>query len=213
MDERTLQRAVQLLFERHEVELEVDEDWLLTDGDYPAVRASWHPGGEDRPGRLDIDVVLGEDRCIEQSYPGYGDGEAARRDALRRFGEVDLHVLLAACWYVTDDRKLELTSWHIGVRSWDVFLGRPTVDGAQVAVPGELASAMARAVQDEALSAQLHWVRWLVKCSAEGNFAVEALLDNQSWPAGDRVLTAVQWPAGDGFYAVRGFFMLDVRDY
>jgi hypothetical protein len=213
MDDRALQRSLQLLFERHDVELEVDEDWLLTEGDFPAVRASWHAGESGAPGRLDIDVVLSEERRVEQSYAGYGTGETACRDALERFAQGDLHVLLAACWYVTDDRRLDLASWHIGVRSWDVFLGTPTVEGAEVALPDELAAAMARAVQDEMLTAQLHWVGWLLRHAPDGTVAVEALLDNEPWPAGDRVLTSVSWPPSPQAYSARGFLMLDVRDY
>ena len=213
MDDHALQRSLQRLFERHDVELEVDEDWLLTEGDFPAIRANWQPGRAGLPGRLDVDVVLSEERRIEQSYAGHGDGESGCRDALQRFAEGDLPVLLAACWYVTDDRQLELASWHIGLRSWDVFLGRPTVDGADVALPAELAAAVARAVQDETLTAQLHWVRWLARRVEDGTLAVEALLDNEPWPAGDRVLTSVAWPASERSYSARGFLMLDVRDY
>ena len=61
MDSAALQKYLLRLFERHDVELEADEDgWLVTDGDFPAIRADWHEGVAGEPGRLDVDVVLGE---------------------------------------------------------------------------------------------------------------------------------------------------------
>ena len=45
MDSASLQKYLLRLFERHDVELDEDEDgWLVTDGDFPAIRAGWHPG-------------------------------------------------------------------------------------------------------------------------------------------------------------------------
>jgi len=103
----TLQTELLHLFERHDVELEVDEDWLVTDGDFPAVRASWHEGGAGAPGRLDVDVVISEERHIEESFAGNGQGIAGLRDALGAIERHVLLVLLAACWYVTDDRRIQ----------------------------------------------------------------------------------------------------------
>ncbi len=43
MDSAALQKQLLRLFERHDVELDPDEDgWLVTDGDFPAIRAEWH---------------------------------------------------------------------------------------------------------------------------------------------------------------------------
>ena len=213
MNAGALQAALRRLFERHEVELEPDEEWLVTDDDFPAIRASWQDGASDAPGRLDVDVVLSEERRIEQSFAGHGSGEAGWRDALERFAHSDLPVLLAACWYVTDDRTLDLAAWDIGVRSWDAFLGRFVVEGAEVAVPADAAAAVAKALQSESLTPQPHWARLLLRRDASGEIAVECLLDNEPWPAGDRALAAVAWPASDRPYSVRAFWMLDLRDY
>ena len=54
MQDTDLQRYLLRLFERHDVELEPDEEWLMTDGDFPAVRASWHEGQTDT--RLSFNV-------------------------------------------------------------------------------------------------------------------------------------------------------------
>ena len=201
------------LFESHDVELDADEDWLLTDGDFPALRAHWEAGSGGQPGRLDIDVVLDEERQLELSYAGVGAGDAGCRDALDRFAGSDLPVLLAACWYVTDDRKLDLAQWEIGLRTWDVFIGRFAVEGADIPVPPALLTAIADALRNEALDPRVHWVRVFLRREADGALSSEVLLDNQPWPAGDRALAALAWPSSTEPYSVRNLLMLDVRDY
>lgn len=213
MQDAQLQRYLMRLFERHDVELEPDEDWLMTDGDFPAVRASWFDGGAGEPGRLDVDVVISEERHIEESFAGVGNGEAGCQDALRAFEQGVFHVLLAACWYVTDDRRMQLQSWELGVRSWDVFVAPWLSSRDELAPPAELLPALRAALQDEALSAELHWVRLFYRRADDGSVAAEARLDNAPWPAGDRLLSSLSWPASEQGYSVRGFVALDIRDY
>lgn len=213
MDNATLQRQLLRLFECHGVELEPDEDWLLTDGDFPAIRASWHDATDAAPGRLDLDVVLSEDQQIEESYAGIGMGEAACRDALQRFEQAGLHVLLAACWYVTDTRQLQWESWDIGVHGWDAFIGPLVAQGATVTLPADALAPVTAALRHEGLAPRMHWVRLFLRREANGATTAEARLDNESWPAGDRALAAVAWPPAGEAYSVRGFLMLDIRDY
>jgi len=216
MNAKEIQTYLLRLFERHDVELEPDEDWLVTDGDFPAIRASWHEGATGEPGRLDVDIVISEERHIEESFAGYGGGIDGCRNALATFEQSAFHVLLAACWYVTDDRKMQLMSWDIGVRSWDVFIGPFIVRGmpeGAVAVPQGIDTVLATALQNESLTPELHWVRLFHSHAADGTASVEALLDNAPWPAGDRVLTSLTWPGGTQAYNARCYVMLDVRDY
>lgn len=214
MDSAALQDYLLRLFERHEVELEADEDgWLVTDGDFPAIRAEWHEGHADAPGRLDVDVVLSEERRIEESFAGSGGGEAGCRDALHAFEQGVFHLLLAACWYVTDDRRMQIKTWEIGVRSWDVFVGRFHLRGAaSVDMPAEAMEAIEVALKREALTPELHWLRLVHSHAAQADSRSEALLDNELWTAGTLALSSVPWPQlGD--YSARCFILLDVRDY
>ncbi len=211
MNDSALQQYLRRLFADHDVELEPDEDgWLMTDGDFPAVRASWHPGSAGQPGRLDIDVVLDEDRHIEESFAGYGEGDAAARQALGAFEEQALHPLLAACWYVTDDRQMQIDSWDIGIRTWDVFHGR-TGSRGQFDVPEDARRALADAIRRQSLTPQLHWVRVFYVRADDGSVNAEATLDNAPWAEGTAALTSVAWPAQTG--AARWLTLLDVRDY
>lgn len=216
MDSAALQKYLRQLFERHEVELEADEDgWLVTDDDFPAIRAAWHAGAGDEPGRLDVDVVLSEDRRIEESFAGVGVGDQACEDALRTFENDAFHPLLAACWYVTDDRKMQIAAWDIGVRSWDVFIGPFNLRSANAAVdvPADAMTAIETAVKRESLTPELHWLRLAHRHTPGGDARSEALLDNEPWAAGTQALDAVAWPDGEHAYTARCFILLDVRDY
>ena len=214
MDSAALQDHLLRLFERHDVELEADEDgWLVTDGDFPAIRAEWYPGIPGEPGRLDVDVVLSEERRIEESFAGVGSGEAACRDALQTFEQNAFHLLLAACWYVTDERRMRITAWDIGVRTWDVFIGPFSVRGAEVPdMTGDALMAIEAALKRESLTPELHWLRLVHSHAEHGDSRCEALLDNALWTAGTLALNQVVWPRG-GDYSARCFLLLDVRDY
>ena len=217
MDSTALQKYLLRLFERHDVELEPDEDgWLVTDDDFPAIRAQWHAGAAGAPGRLDVDVVLSEERRIEESFAGHGEGDAGCRDALHTFEQNVFHLLLAACWYVTDDRKMQITAWDIGVRTWDVFVGPFTVRGAEggdAVMPAEVTTAIEATMKREALSPELHWLRLVHQHVADGDMRCEALLDNEPWTAGTLALDSIAWPEAAHDYSARCFVMLDVRDY
>lgn len=217
MNSASLQKYLLRLFERHDVELDADEDgWLVTDGDFPAIRAEWHESSAAEPGRLDVDIVLSEDRRIEESFAGLGGGEAGCRDALHAFEQNAFHVLLAACWYVTDDRRMRIASWDIGVRIWDVFIGPFGVRGEDrgaVSIPAEALATIEAALKREALTPELHWVRLVHRHAAQGDSLSEASLDNEPWTAGTLALTAVAWPHGGHDYSARCFMLLDVRDY
>ncbi|GAB2592026.1 hypothetical protein ISP15_14785 [Dyella jejuensis] len=213
MNGNTVQADLLRLFERHGVELELDEDWLVTDGDFPAVRASWQEGAEGAPGRLDVDVVISEERHIEESVAGHGRGDAGVRDALNAFERNVLYVLLAACWYVTDDRRIRLQSWELGMRSWDVFIGPLAFSRDDLAAPESLLSGLQDALRNESLGGHLHWVRLFLRRADDGSMVTEALLDNQPWPGGDRLLGQLAWPSTGQAYSAHCFIALDIRDY
>jgi Family of unknown function (DUF6348) len=213
VNDEQLQRYLIRLFERHDVELEPDEEWLMTEGDFPAVRAIWHEGTAGGPGRLDVDIVISEERSIEESFAGIGGGETGCRDALDVFERSEFHVLLAACWYVTDERRMQLESWEMGLRTWDAFIGPLVSTSDGVAAPDGLVPALRTALQSESLNPELHWVRLFCRRDTDGQLSTEALLDNAPWPAGDRLLASLTWPSADGPYSVRDFIALDIRDY
>jgi len=213
MNDATLQQYLLHLFADHDIELEPDEDgWLVTDGDFPAIRATWHAGHGEQPGRLDIDVVISEERHIEESFAGYGLSDAACRDALNAFETQALPALLAACWYVTDERKVAIEAWDIGVRTWDVFNGATGIRGT-IDVPQEIRTALTDVVRRQPLTPELHWVRVFYTRSEDGAVHAEARFDNEPWAEGTAVLTSRPWPLAGQAGGARWLTLLDVRDY
>jgi hypothetical protein len=215
MNNTALRDHLLALFGRNEVTLQVDEDdWLVTDDDFPAIRATWHEPAGEIPGHLEVDVVLDEERRIELSFAGFGTGEEACRDALRTFTGHALHPLLAACWYVTDDRKMRIEAWEIGVRTWDVFIGPPSVRNDEtLEVPTAILSAVEDTLKREMLTPALHWVNVFHAQNADGTHRAEASLDNEPWPAGTAALLAAPWPTDVRPHTVGWLTLLDVRDY
>ncbi|MHC1481667.1 DUF6348 family protein [Frateuria aurantia] len=213
MNQEALQRELLKLFEAHGVELEVDDEWLVTEGEFPAVSAQWQPPAAGGPGWLDVDVVLSEERQIEVSFPGHGQGEAGVREALQAFEREALHVLLASCWYVTDDRRIQLQSWELGLRSWDVFAGQPVLSPEDAAMPEGWLAALGDAMRQESPSAELHWLQIFQRRDAEDGLTREVLLDNEPWARGEQALAALNWPASGTVGSFRGFVALDIRDY
>jgi hypothetical protein len=121
--DRLIQNYLIDLFADNSIVLEPDEDWLLTEGeDFPAIRGIWHEGKDGGMGRLDIDVVLDEERTIEESFGGIGTGKEGCRDALDSFARNDFHVVLAACWHVVNGRKLAVRELTAGGRQRAVGL-------------------------------------------------------------------------------------------
>lgn len=217
MDNPALQKYLLRLFARHEVDLAPGEDdWLVTQEEYPAIRATWHAQADDAGGRLDIDVVLDEERRIEESFAGIGKGEVGCRDALRAFEHNLFHVLLAACWYVTDERNVRIETWSIGMQVWDAFIGPFTLRGDEddaLVIPASAMAVIQEAFQRETLTAQLHWARLVHGFCVDGRTRSEALLDNEPWPSATAALAGVAWPAHDRDYTARCCVMLDIRDY
>lgn len=212
MHDNDLQACLLDLFRQQGVELEPDEEgWLLTDGDFPALGARWHAGSDGEPGRLDVDVVIDETRRIEDSFAG-----ADAREALAAFERSTLPLLLAACWYVTDDRRMRIAAWDIGVRTWDVFVGPLDVRGTGSSdwpMPAEAAVALQAAASQLSLTPALHWIHLLHRTDAQGRRADEALLDGDPWPAGTQRLQDMAWPVLPASCSARQLILLDVRDY
>jgi hypothetical protein len=101
------------------------------------------------------------------------------------------------------------------VRTWDVFIGRFTLRGAdenQVVIPADAIASIETALKREPLTPELHWLRLLHRHDAQGDALSEALLDNEPWPAGTQALNVIDWPTTVG-YTASCFMMLDVRDY
>jgi hypothetical protein len=214
--DRLIQNHLIDLFAEHDVGLEPDEDWLLTEGDdYPALRGIWHEGKDGGMGRLDIDIVLDEERTIEESFGGVGAGKAGCRDALDSFARNDFYVVLAACWHRVDKDKLAVHELTAGAHRFTVYIGDFTLRGEKDA-PREISedglSALEAAIATAPLTPDVHWIRVFYGNVGDGESQVEVLLDNEPWAAGHKAIASVDWPRNDRYYSLRNFIALVPMD-
>jgi hypothetical protein len=187
---------------------------LTAHGSKLACGARVFPGSVTRKaanGQLDVVVsapALGVRQIIE-SFACYGGTIAeGRANALQRFAEGSLHVLMAA---LEDPRhghdQVEWETWGdfrvcLGplLRQWstdiDVELG-PFIDEIK------------RRLLAARLTPEVHWYRTFVSVDGNGVFSsADALLDNDPWPPGVEALRSWAWPRGRKLYALRHFLVL-----
>jgi hypothetical protein len=175
---------------------EVVREW-----DYPAGRMV----------QLDIRVQspkLGDKLMIE-SFAGFGLDEAeAAKEAFGKFTQASLHPILASL--IDPDlgeEQVEWETWHMGAREWKVCIGPLIIqpgDAAEVDF-GELLDELKAALLPT-LNHRTHWLRTFFHRNGKEYFGSEALLDNEPWPEGQRIVESWNWPEGD--YRARHFMIL-----
>lgn len=214
--DRFIQNYLIDLFGDNNVALEPDEDWLLTEGeDFPAIRGIWHEGKDGGMGRLDIDVVLDEERTIEESFGGIGPGKEGCRDALDGFARNDFHVILAACWHTVNGRKLVVRELTAGGHRFTAYIGDFTLRGekdAPMEIPEDGLSALEAAIATAPVTADVHWIRVFYGNVGNGDTQIEVLLDNEPWAAGHKAIASVDWPQHERYYSLRNFIALVPAD-
>ncbi len=196
------------LFEGHGLPCALHDEWLVPNGEFPGVRALWHP--RETSGRLDVQVWLDQEACIEECFAGIGSGGDGLRDALRNFAINSFHVLLAAIWQQNDPDQVTTERWTLDGRAYTAYVGNfgtRATEGTQPHVPQELFPAIERALKNTRLTGDTHWARFFF-CNLDGEQTFEALLDNQDWEDGLACLQSVPWVQCAGYYSVRLFIVL-----
>jgi hypothetical protein len=203
-------QSVQSLLARHGLSLVVHGEWLLTGGNPPAVRLLWSETRENG-GRLDVQVLLDDDRVVLESFAGLGQDSVALQDAIANFSMNSLHVLLSALWGISVPDQVTVEEWELsGVRRAIHIgnFGRRKSAGPDVPVPADLFPAIELAIQAEALSPAHHWFRFYVGHVPGRPLVLEALFDNEEWPHGAAALASIDWPSSARFYSVRNFIFV-----
>ncbi|ABR85712.1 MULTISPECIES: DUF6348 family protein [Pseudomonas aeruginosa group] len=196
------------LFDSHQIEYVAHGEWVAPNGRLPAIRATWYPG--EKTGRLDVDVLLEDERQLQEAFAGIGGGEEGLQDALRNFCSNSLHVLLSVFWGHAGEDQVLVETWEIGERRFEAHIGNLGLRGAEgkaPALPAGLFPGIERAIRAEPLDPRLHWFRHFF-CAFGNQRTVEALFDNQPWEAGMQSLAALDWRDSQGYYSVRNFLML-----
>ena len=85
----------------------------------------------EKTGRLDVDVLLEDERQLQEAFAGIGSGEDGLQDALRNFASNSFHVLLSALWGQAEEDQVMVESWEIGERRFEVHIGNLGLRGAE----------------------------------------------------------------------------------
>lgn len=109
------------LFEAHGIPSVIENDWIAPNHQLPAMRALWHP--QESKGQLDIQTLVGDQRCIEECFVGMGQGQAALKDAMLNFTINSFHVLLASLWNHNDPEQVMTEPWLAGGKRYTAFIG------------------------------------------------------------------------------------------
>jgi Family of unknown function (DUF6348) len=65
------------LLTRHGLDCVREQEWIVPNGQLPAISAQWHP--RKTSGRLDVQVLIERGRIIEECFAGIGTGLRRRR--------------------------------------------------------------------------------------------------------------------------------------
>jgi hypothetical protein len=215
MENHDTTTALKEIFEAHGIRCAIHEDWVLPNGNIPALRAVWHPHNTNM-GQLDIQVLIEPGKMIEECFAGVGTGEAGFRDALGNFLVNSLHVLLAAFWEVDSAEGanyVTISEWEIGGKPYLAYSGNVGVRasaGVHVPIPKNLLSEIEAVVKLEPLTGDTHWIRTFFGniSPVEGEQAFEALIDNKYWENGLDCLKNIVWTPREGYYSIRHFLVL-----
>jgi hypothetical protein len=190
------------------------EDWLFPDNKLPGIRAAWFPGEyPGRAGLLEVRVALDDKRVIDKLFAGMGSDEAGFRDAMNGFATGSFHVMLAALWLPGHAHGVTAEDWSVGDRTWRAHIGSVVTRRGkeeEVSFTDAAFDAAEAAVRAEPLEPGLHWYRLFYCNTGTGETVVEALLDNEPWPAGAEAFGNADWEKRDSFYSIRNFSILDV---
>jgi hypothetical protein len=197
------------IFEGHGIRCAVHEDWVLPNGNLPALRAVWHPRNANM-GQLDIQLLIEPGVMIEECFAGVGEGEAACRDALGNFLVNSLHVLLTAFWGIDGANHVTVGEWEIAGKPYHAYLGNVGVRasaGVHVPIPKNLLAEIEAVVKLENLMGKTHWAHTFFS-NINGEQTFEALLGNKYWENGMDCLKNIQWTEREGYYSIRHFLVL-----
>jgi hypothetical protein len=113
-NQSAVMEALSELLRRHGLDCAREKEWIVPNGQLPAIRAKWHP--RVTTGQLDVQVLLEKGRIIEESFIGIGTGAPGLADALKNFMINSLHVLLSSLWDIKDDQQVLSEKWQVGGR-------------------------------------------------------------------------------------------------
>lgn len=208
MEPITLENELSKLMAAHDVPFHLENEWIVPSGKLPAIRATWYP--RESSGRLNVDVLLEDQRIITECFAGIGSGREGINDALENFCVNSFHVLLASLWGFDDPGQVITECWDLEGGKYTAFVGNFGTRGSKevnAVIPEGLFEAIEKAIKNEPIEKDLSWFRCFF-CDVFGEQTFEALKNNEVWEAGVSALKSLPWEKTKGYYSVRNFLIL-----
>jgi len=208
------------LLEAHDLVVETREEWCVPNGELPAIRTVWVASESARAGRLDVEIVLADERRVIECFAGMGETpEQQQKDAFKNFLVSSFHVLLAAFWQRVDTDQIEVQRFTQEGEEWAAYIGgfsQRRSQGVDIKLPESYLDKIIAAVRSKPFEHDVHWCRTFF-CHISDNKGVqerihEALLDNAHWAEGEAMMKALDWGAVDGYYSIRNFLVVHKLD-
>lgn len=208
MEPITLEKQLSELMSAHNIQFHVENEWIVPFSKLPAIRATWYPRQES--GLLEVDVLLEDQRIINECFAGIGAGQSGLNDALQNFCVNSFHVLLAAFWELNDPDQVMTELWNIDGKEYTAFIGNFGIRGSvetDAEIPDHLFDVITNTIKIEPSLEGLSWFRCFF-CNISGNLTFETLKNNELWESGVSALQSLPWAKKNGYYSVRNFLVL-----
>lgn len=200
------------LLEGHNISCDTHESWCVPNGELPAIRTVWTDGDNGGAGRLDVEVLLADERRILECFAGLGSSpDECQKDALQNFLQSSFHVLLSAIWGNVDSEQVDVETWTINDVEWNAHIGGFTnraSTGVNVVIPESYFEQIVDAIRKYQLNGDTHWFRTYFCNIGSGERIHEALADNSPWIEGEEMMKKIDWASSEGFYSIRNFIVL-----
>ncbi|WP_419906097.1 DUF6348 family protein [Hoeflea sp.] len=210
-DTDTVMEHLKVLMHDRGIALSHYKGWLVTGQELPAMRGNWfHQIGNQEIGRLDIQVLFGKDRVVNESFAGVGTGGERYMDALKNFELGSLNVLLSALWAQRQDNVI-VEDWQSPRGAWSAHIGAfvtRCLGPDDVSFPQDLLERIRKTLLNGDLAPEAHWLRTFYCNPGSSDAVVEVLLDNESWGPGESSVSQAQWTPSDYYYSLRNFLVL-----
>ncbi len=212
MEPVSLKSQMADLLSARDIVFDQEGEWLIPYGELPAIRTSWFAG--ENSGRLDVEVLLQDNRIIHECFAGVGQQEAGIQDAMNSFVLNSFPVLLAAFWKINDPEQVTSKELLASGTLYNAYIGSISFRGsveADASIPEGFVELTETAIRNETTLLGTHWFRSFF-CNVAEQHTVEALANNEPWAAGIDALNKLEWEKSPGYYSVRQFIVLREKE-
>ena len=207
ISEEKLFKIVEAIFKAHGFDAQEKDGWVVPTGTLPAIKAFWYPEATDTVGQLTIEIFVNEETSIIESFAGYG--EKKFESALENFISNALPLYLSAFWGY-DAPSIAIDTWELNGQQYLAFIGDYGVINPKVdfSIPENYLEVVYDAIEGEKLGNDYHWFNLFYANFDAQNRHAEALKENETWEAGSKAITSLDWIKVYDYYSVRQSIIL-----